>query len=68
MAGNPHTPLGLFKCCDINRKNVPNSPFIEKNPSILNNLTVPYIKHFCFKTIEEYLKKFTPRICLRDWR
>ena len=30
MAGNPHTPLGLFKCCDINRKNVPNSPFIEK--------------------------------------
>ena len=59
--GNPHTPFGLFKCCDINGKNISNSPFNEKNPAILSNLTVPYLKHFCFKTIEEYFKNKLPR-------
>jgi len=59
--GNPHTPSGLFNCCDINGKKINNSPFNHKNPAILSNLTVPYLKHFCFKTVEEYFKKKLPR-------
>ena len=59
--GNPHTPSGNFKVCDINGKKINNSPFNEKNPAILNNMTVPFLKHFCFKTIEEYFTKKLPK-------
>ena len=59
--GNPHTPSGLFKCCDVNGKKINNSPFNHKNPAIISNLSVPFLKHFCFKTIEEYFKKKLPR-------
>ena len=59
--GNPHTPSGLFNCCDINGKKINNSPFNYENPAILSNLTIPYLKHFCFKTVEEYFKKKLPR-------
>ncbi len=59
--GNPHTPSGLFKCCDVNGKKINNSPFNQENPAIISNLSVPFLKHFCFKTIEEYFKKKLPR-------
>ena len=59
--GNPHTPSGNFICCDINGIKVKNIPFLYKNPGILSNLTVPYIKHFLFKTVEEYFLKKLPR-------
>ena len=59
--GTPHTPEGNFKCCDINGKKVKNIPFLHKNPGIRSNLTVPYIKHFLFKTVEEYFLKKLPR-------
>ena len=59
--GNPHTPSGLFKCCDINGKKVNNSPFNQNNPAILSNLSIPYLQHFCFKTIEEYFQKKLPK-------
>ena len=59
--GNPHTPKGNFKCCDIYGKKVKNIPFLYKNLGILSNLTVPYIKHFLFKTVEEYFLKKLPR-------
>ena len=59
--GNPHTPNGLFKCCDVNGKKINNSPFNQENPAIISNLSVPFLKHFCFKTIEEYFKKKLPR-------
>ena len=54
---NAHTPkaINLYKC-DINgnyNKNIrPN-----RNLAIENNLTVPYIKHFECKTIEEFFLK-----------
>ena len=59
--GNPHTPSGLFKCCDINGKIVNNSPFNQNNPAILSNLSLPYLQHFCFKTIEEYFQNKLPK-------
>ena len=59
--GNPHTPSGLVKCCDINGKIVNNSPFNQNNPAILSNLSLPYLQHFCFKTIEEYFQNKLPK-------
>ena len=59
--GTPHTPNGNFKCCDINGILVKNIPFLYKNSGILSNLTVPYLKHFLFKTVEEYFLKKLPR-------
>ena len=31
--------------------------FLKENPAELFNLTVPYLKHFGIKTVEEYFKK-----------
>jgi len=59
--GNPHTPSGKFKVCDINGKKINNSPFSKKNQAILNNMTIPFLKHFSFKTIEEYFSKKLPK-------
>ena len=54
---NAHTPkaLNLYKC-DINGNY---NKFIkpERNLAIENNLTVPYIKHFQCKTVEEFFFK-----------
>ena len=59
--GTPHTPNGNFSCCDVNGKKVKNIPFLYKNTGIISNLTVPYLKHFLFKTVEEYFLKKLPR-------
>ena len=31
--------------------------FLKENPAELFNLTVPYLKHFGIKTVEEYILK-----------
>ena len=52
-----HTPIAkhLFKC-DINGNK--NDKYLPKrNIAIESNLTVPYIKHFQYKTVEEYFLK-----------
>ena len=54
---NSHSPNGkkIFKC-DING-NRNNKIKPKKNIAIESNLTLPYIKHFQFKTVEEYFLK-----------
>ena len=59
--GNSHTPKGNFKCCDVNGINIKNNYLLYKNPAIIGNLTIPYIKHFLFKSVEEYFSKKLPR-------
>jgi hypothetical protein len=52
---NPHTPNGNYKVCDVTGKKVINSVILKENPAQLN-LSVPYLKHFNCKTVEEYFK------------
>ena len=46
-----HSPIRKYKhrVCDVTGKK-------KKNPAELYNLTVPYLKHFGVKTVEEYFK------------
>jgi hypothetical protein len=57
---NSHTPKTRFnrllKVCDVMGNNVNNTYFLDENPAELYNLTVPYLKHFGVKTVEEYFK------------
>ena len=48
---NPHTPNGSYLVCDVSGKKVKNSLILGQL-----NLNVPYLKHFYFKTVEEYFK------------
>ncbi len=57
---NSHTPKTRFnrllKVCDVMGNNVNNTYFLDENPAELYNLTVPYLKHFGCRTVEEYFK------------
>ena len=48
---NPHTPNGPYLVCDVTGKKVKNSLILGQL-----NLNAPYLKHFYFKTVEEYFK------------
>ena len=54
---NSHSPIAknIFKC-DING-NKTEQILPKRNIAIEKNLTVPYIKHFQYKTVEEYFLK-----------
>ena len=56
---NSHTPITRnkrYKVCDVTGKNITNTYFSDENPAELLNLTVPYLKHFGCRTVEEYFK------------
>ena len=56
---NSHTPKTRnkkYKVCDVTGTNVSNTYFSDENPAELLNLTVPYLKHFGLRTVEEYFK------------
>ena len=50
-----HSPKGkyTFRICDVTGKNIKNK-ILKENPAEKFNLTVPYLKHFQVKTVEEY--------------
>lgn len=53
---NSHTPKGNYKVCDVTGKKVRNSAILKENNAQILNLTIPYLKHFNCKTVEEYFK------------
>lgn len=50
----PHSPIGKLQYCNIDGKKINNFIIVEKNIAIKSGLKKPYLKHFKYKTVEEY--------------
>ena len=51
---DPHSPSGKFNVCNINGKKTINESVMKTNIALQSKLKKPYLKHFKYKTVEEY--------------
>ena len=51
---DPHSPSGKFKVCNIDGNKIKNKSVMKKNIALESKLKKPYLKHFKYKTVEEY--------------
>ena len=54
---DPHSPSGKFNVCNINGKKTINESVMKTNIALQSKLKKPYLKHFKYKTVEEYYIK-----------
>lgn len=51
---DPHSPSGKFNVCNVDGNKVKNKSIMKKNIVLESKLKKPYLKHFKYKTAEEY--------------
>ena len=51
---DPHSPTVDFNVCNVDGKRIINKSVMFKNIALESKLKKPYLKHFKYKTVEEY--------------